>query len=252
MQDTIQMLEELALNAFPSLQTELYDGWVLRFSNGYTYRGNSVNLLYAGQLPLDDKICYCETRFAADRLPTVFRLNDATPAGVEDTLAAHGYAAGKRADIMTAPIDALQLMQPTALVEIQPQFEDEWMSNFLRLNGLDDPKKARTAEAMFRAIHGDIFAASITLDGVMAGCGLGVLERGWVGLYDIRVDPAYRKRGLGESICSAILQAAGRSGAQHSYLQVASDNAPAIHLYTKMGYRQLYSFWYRVKEDTAK
>ena len=43
-------IEEVALNAWPSMQHMLYDGWLLRFSNGYTKRANSVNILYAGAL----------------------------------------------------------------------------------------------------------------------------------------------------------------------------------------------------------
>ena len=35
-------LEELAMNAWPAIQTYLYDGWIVRFANGYTKRANSV------------------------------------------------------------------------------------------------------------------------------------------------------------------------------------------------------------------
>jgi hypothetical protein len=32
----IKTFEELLLNMWPALQTKLYDGWILRFANGYT------------------------------------------------------------------------------------------------------------------------------------------------------------------------------------------------------------------------
>ena len=44
----VRHIKELAVNAWPSLQT-LLDGWVLRFANGYTRRANSVNLLYPSE-----------------------------------------------------------------------------------------------------------------------------------------------------------------------------------------------------------
>ena len=37
-----RFIEELTLNAWPPLQTQLYDGWLLGFSGGYTRRANSV------------------------------------------------------------------------------------------------------------------------------------------------------------------------------------------------------------------
>jgi hypothetical protein len=48
----IRFIEELSLSALPALETVFLDGWVLRFSNDYTRRANSINPLYAGTRPL--------------------------------------------------------------------------------------------------------------------------------------------------------------------------------------------------------
>lgn len=42
----MNILEELSMNALPALQTILYDGWVIRFADGYSNRANSVNPIY--------------------------------------------------------------------------------------------------------------------------------------------------------------------------------------------------------------
>src|SRR5437868_6694718 len=55
-----RVIEELTLNAWPPLQSMLYDGWLLGFSHGYTRRANSVQSLYPSSLPLDEKIAICE------------------------------------------------------------------------------------------------------------------------------------------------------------------------------------------------
>ena len=43
-------LEEVAMNAWPALQQMLFDGWILRFAQGYTKRANSVHPLFESHL----------------------------------------------------------------------------------------------------------------------------------------------------------------------------------------------------------
>ena len=67
-------IEEAALNAWPALQQILFDGWILRFSKGYTKRANSVNPLYASRLDVGEKVDACEKLYAEKGLRPVFRL----------------------------------------------------------------------------------------------------------------------------------------------------------------------------------
>src|SRR5512139_3235090 len=76
-------LEELSMNAWPALKTHLYDGWVLRFANGYSKRANSVHPIYPSTLPVEEKIAFCESLYGREGLPSVFKL---TPASRPDSL----------------------------------------------------------------------------------------------------------------------------------------------------------------------
>lgn len=88
---------------------------------------------------------------------------------------------------------------------------------------------------------------SLSVDGQVVACGLGVVERGYIGLYDIITDAAYRNRGFAEQMILHLLHWGKKQGATSSYLQVVASNAPAIKLYAKLGYTKIYSYWYRVK-----
>lgn len=87
----------------------------------------------------------------------------------------------------------------------------------------------------------------INHDGHPVACGIGVIERACIGLYDIVTDAAFRSRGYGEQLVLNLLQWGRSGGATHSYLAVALRNAPALRLYAKIGYTELYRYWYRVK-----
>lgn len=65
-------IEKVSLNSWPALQQILFDGWVLRFSEGYTKRANSVNPLFASSLDVEVKIDTCERLYAERGLPPSF------------------------------------------------------------------------------------------------------------------------------------------------------------------------------------
>ena len=52
----ILLYEELQTNAFPALQTVMYDGWSVRFGGGFTYRVNCANPMYPEALPGAEKV----------------------------------------------------------------------------------------------------------------------------------------------------------------------------------------------------
>ena len=64
------------MNAWPSLQTNLQDGWVLRFSEGYTKRANSINPIYSSTIEIKEKIDNCESTYSAKNLPIVYKITE--------------------------------------------------------------------------------------------------------------------------------------------------------------------------------
>jgi hypothetical protein len=89
----IRSFEELSMNAWPALQTILYDGWVLRLSRGYTKRANSINPIYSSTTDIEEKIKYCEMLYGANGLPTVYKLTPVCyPEDLDQILESKGYA----------------------------------------------------------------------------------------------------------------------------------------------------------------
>jgi len=241
--------EELAANAHPSLRTQLYDGWVLRFSNGYTKRANSVHPLYPSTLPLEEKIVFCERAYAAQGLPTIFKITDALPAALDACLAERGYE-----KVAPTNLWIKENLSPSgeggAGVSVSEMIDSEWKADFFRMNGVADPDAARTASVMMENICGGVLCARIVEAGETIACGLGVVERGYCVLYDIVVDKEHRRMGHGRRLCEALLAKAACVGASTAYLQVVADNAPALALYARLGFEHVYGYWYRVRGAT--
>ena len=238
-------IEEVSLNSWPALQQILFDGWILRFSEGYTKRANSVNPLFASSLDVDVKIDACERLYTERGLPTVFRLTPySSPAGLDEVLERRNYE-------KVAPTSVLHLelkdyaVQPTSAAELRHERVDDWLDIFCRFNAAP-LEKHQVHRRMLRAIPGKRFLVSLMDSEQVVACGLGVLENGCFGLFDLITDPQRRNEGYGTKLVSSLLRLAQEEGGLHAYLQVVDRNAPARRLYAKFGFQEVYPYWYRV------
>jgi len=242
----IRQIEELSINAWASLQTLVYDGWLIRLSNGYTKRANSVNPIYGSNEDLDDKIRYCESLFRAKNLKPVFKMTDSVfPDNLDAILEELGYMAIDHTSVQLLSLS--ELTEPLIhSVRLDERLTDEWLNQFCTLNNQDGNKT--TMKQMLSLIAPKTCFISLLDHGAVMACGLGVLERGYLGVFDIVTDARYRNRGFGEQLMLNLLNWGRENGAESAYLQVMLDNGPALRLYSKLGFQEMYRYWYRVKE----
>lgn len=244
MKSNIMLFEELSMNAHPAMNTMIYDGWFMRFSNGFTNRANSISPIYSGEVPLEEKIQHCEKIYASQGLNTVYKLTD-LPGELDSFLAEKGYEIVTPTYIMTKPLEDYQKIDKEVVIE--HQISDEWQEWSFKLHKLDNKVFQEAAKAIRKNIVVPKITVLIIVDGKPIACGLAVIDRECVGLYDIVVDEQYRKQGYGFNLCAALLNEAKKMGAKNAYLQVVEENTSARKLYSKLGYRFCYKYWYRVK-----
>ena len=239
----LRRIEEASLNAWPALQQALYDGWLLRFSGGYTKRANSVNPLYPSLLDLGDNIRSCEREYAARGLPPIFRLTPFAPAGLDPLLARRGYRVLDPTLVLRRQLAGFRCadLADGSLAELAP---DEWLAEFHRLKGTASNPAHR---AMLQAIPAVCFRAALMVAGGVATCGLGVLEDGLLGVFDLVTDPEQRRQGHGTRVVGGLLAWALGLGGHEAYLQVMESNEPARRIYAKLGFEEAYRYWYRVQ-----
>jgi ribosomal protein S18 acetylase RimI-like enzyme len=242
----IRTIEELSMNAWPAIQTLHYDGWVLRYADGYTKRANSVYPLYPSEIDMDKKIEFCESFYRDRGLPPVFKLTEAsTPADLDALLAANGYHTDSRTSVQLLDLGT-EIHEITGNVNLTSEDSEVWHAAFARMNNVDENRRT-THERILRAILPDKCYASLSVDGQIIGCGLGVSQAGYLGIFDIVIDPDHRGQGHGSRLMMALLAWGAQHGAHTAYLQVMCNNEPALRMYEKLGFREKYQYWYRIK-----
>ncbi|MBI9049202.1 MAG: GNAT family N-acetyltransferase [Anaerolineaceae bacterium] len=243
----ITAIEECSLNAWPALQTRFYDGWVLRFADGYTRRANSVNALFPSSLDLSEKITACEEIYRKRNLPVVYKMTPAVqPGDLDGQLAARGYEINALTSVQTLSLIENDFHQ-SPQVTLEDNLSEGWLNDFCRLSSVSESQR-KTLQNILQNILPHHSFVSLKTDGKCVACGMGVLENKTIGLYEIVTDEAFRGRGYGQKIVKSILAWGKNNGAQTSYLQVMCNNPPALRLYQKIGYKEQYQYWYRIKK----
>ncbi|MBP7963439.1 MAG: GNAT family N-acetyltransferase [Caldilineaceae bacterium] len=245
----IQTIEETAFRAVPAAICLHFDGWRLRFNHAVTRRANSVwpNADF-GRHSLAEKLDAVETFYRNHGTTPRFQITSAAlPVGLDDFLANCGYAKSQINDVQIA--DTSQVIQasraaPALPVTLTPSWTPAWLDTYCAIEHV-----AAHRRPLYDAMWGRVRAAKafglVVLDGQPAAVGLCVADGEWAGLFNIATHPDFRRRGAAIALIHALVSWAGARGAAHLYLQVRSQNEPALALYGRLGFSTLYQYHYR-------
>ena len=250
-------LEERGFNAWPAPRNVYFGGWVFRLGGGYIKRANSASSLGGRQEMRADSINawtparpFAQVMGEAERLyfahgqPATFRLTPLAGAEADPLLAQAGYVLLDPCTVMTAPLGAA-VTDPAVSISAGPT--PAWLNGIAAAQGVA-PSQRQIHDRIVEAIAPPAAFATAYCDGIAAGFGLGVGERGAVGLFDVVVRPEFRGRGLGRAITRALMAWGREGGASLAYLQVADANSGARGLYESLGFRAAYPYHYRRKD----
>ena len=268
-ENAVKYMEEISLNAWPSYRSELYDGWIIRYSHNYTHRTNSVEQLGRSSLPVEEKIAFCENAYRHHGTPAIFKINPLTDPSFEKLLEDRGYTVEHVTEVMTADLARVNIMDgaveeyefsseiglPSSVrfpgdtaVLVRSDFTGDWINGLLHLNGTCSPTLRRIVPSMYMAIPKKVIVCSIEVEGRMVASGLGICDREYIGVYAIYVSPSCRRRRYARAICSTLLMEGAKQGASKAYLQVVQGNEHAKRLYYDLGFKDFYTYWFRSKK----
>lgn len=243
----IQTLEELSLNAFPSLQQILYDGWILRFAEGYTGRANSVTPLYPSSLDLITKIRRCEKIYHKFNLQPIFRLtNTSRMTALNQTLEQLGYQQEENVSVQVKTITDSEMLTSKSSVIFSDDLSEEWLDHYVHTVNLPI-QHWNTLSTILEIIPNPTCYAWLKDRQRFCSCGLGVLENQYLGLFFVATAKRQRGKGYATQLISEMLNWGKSNGATQAYLQVETENQAGINLYNKLGFTEAYQYFYRLK-----
>jgi ribosomal protein S18 acetylase RimI-like enzyme len=245
----IPFIEELSINALPSLQTVVSDGWLLRFSDGYGKRANSVFPLYSSGTDLHAHIDDVEAFYRSRKQDAIFKVTSGEcHTALDQALKDRDYLEEAKTHVMTMTLRLESFEMPKLYgLRIETSFNEGWFKGYTAMYPLTE-KDTSILRTTLKSIIPKTYFVGIYKDEVMIAAGLGVAERGYVGIYHIYVGDDHRREGLGRKVMHALHAAAYQDGFRSAYLLVVAENQGAIVLYKGLGYQQVYDYWYRIKK----
>ena len=232
----IRALEHAAALAWPGTEQQWLGGWFARAGLGATSRANSaVPLDMSAQiadlpalvewyrkrdlpawLALPERLLPIR---AAGIKPARVMVRDVPPGGPDHT-------AGEGRNI-----DAQFVSRPDA----------DWLAGY---------ERKVPVEVLTAVVDGEVTFASVAGSAVGRGAVTPAPDgTRWLGISSVRVAAQARRQGYARAVCDALLAWGAAAGAQRAYVQVEVDNAPAITLYSSLGFRLHHQTRYVAAED---
>ncbi|MGY5860388.1 MAG: GNAT family N-acetyltransferase [Candidatus Thorarchaeota archaeon] len=246
---TISDVEYLASHCWPAKEIERYQGWIIHWHDGVTWRANSV--LPIGELSdvlLEDAIDYVINFYKERNTPAAFKVTkESKPENLDEILDEMGFQIRMITHVQTMPIDNLACLDPRVGVDLF-RVTDESIDSLIHRSKRDE-FALEVRREIIHSIEGEKKIARVMIDGQIAGVGLGIVEEDMLGLFSIRTMPEYERRGVAWSVSCALGMWGEENGANTAFLQVEAENKPALALYSAMGFKTKYSYRYRILED---
>ena len=242
------VLEPIADAAWPARERERLGGWRLNATDGFSLRINACWPLGEPDRDPEAAIDAVEAFYGERGLPVRFKLTDGAtaPADLADRLASRSYALHGETLLMTGPVVGAADPEVVLSADPDPAFEALLVAS-AKGNAADARERL---EALGR-IPAPARFARLMVDGRTAALGACAADGEAVGIFGMRTDPDFRRRGLARRVLDALLAEAAELGARTAYLQVEEANAPAIALYAARGFSTAYRYryWSRPARD---
>lgn len=241
--------EEAAINGFPPARHVVFDGWLLRFSDGGRRTANSVTPLREPSADLGPLIATAEALYGAENQSTIFRIPSFVAPEVDRAFAARGYSEEAESCVIEGPLDPIVAAATpfggTEAVQLTERPTDDWCAAMSRLQG----HPARY-QPLYRRTVGLVTLpaafAMLVVDGAPVAMAYAIIHRGLLCFESVVTDAQHRRKGYSRRVLAALADWGQRNDAIMATLQVEAHNTAGRALYASLGMTtELHRYHYR-------
>lgn len=233
-------IEPSAIASWPAREQIAFEGWILRFSEGSSHRGNSAATL-GTPLPGPALLARIEREYRARGLAALVQITPLSPAGLESVLADRGWCSVAPTRVMTAPVADATARNEDPGDARHVSVADEAFRRLV-VGGSRNAADGEERLNVLARLEAPSAAIVAYAEGTAVACGVTVVTPPWAAIYVMRTEAAWRRQGHGRRVLRALARAARKNGAEGLYLQVEENNAPASALYAKAGFADGYAY----------
>ncbi len=246
-------IEKAARFAWPALEEQELPFGVLRYACGTDRRANSLNLFPAAEFAIESIVGATEAFFAERAVAPIVRI--VLPeggcceavSGVDNALDNRGYE--KQAPTLSMLLDLGTLTTRTSVANslaIQTVDVEKWLQAWYALTDRPVEKLAVHKVLLEKSKLAHLFLLRQVIGETPSASGMAVYENQAMGIFGIATAVGRRNNGYASELLIELLEWGIFQGARFAYLQVEESNEAALSLYSKLGFRKAYSYWYRV------
>jgi len=233
-----------AIHMWPAKKHCVFDGWVLRFLNPYTYRCNCIYPLKKGILKTYAKIQKCALLYQKKGYEFQFQIMP-DDRKLDILLQASGYQKTNQTRWMAIKLGTLPDHKKQAnncLITLSK----DWLNDRHEIANYSQPE-ADIYAAFYRAINVQTYPMVLSIDQCPVSCGLGIQVNKYLGIFDVRTKAEFQRQGFASILIHEICKHAALNRAIHAQLHVAQENHAAIQLYNQLGFQTICNYWFRKK-----
>ncbi len=230
--------ERRANASWPALETRSVGDWLLRASEGFSSRANSVLAIGEPGLPLPEALA-CVTDFYVGRALPVWA-QVVVGSDVHREIEEYGWVRARPGEADTLfqlgsvsrTLRAVRRVLPPVVppVSVTAAAGEGWLAN--------DQRAVEGRDAALGVLEGpeEVGFVLVEVDGLPVAKGRVAASGDWAGITDVWVSPEQRRRGLGAVVMASLLEWAAERGATTAYLQTRGDNPAALGMYDRLGF----------------